>query len=56
MSLKILHQARFETARQAATSAKRHALTIAPCPSLTHTIGIQVKQKELTKTFIIILN
>ena len=29
--LKILHQAGFETARQAATSAERHALTIAPC-------------------------
>ena len=34
-SLKILHQAGFETARQAATSAEHHALTIAPCPSLT---------------------
>ena len=34
ISLKILHQAGFETARQAATSAERHALTIAPCPSL----------------------
>ena len=34
LSLKILHQAGFETARQAATSAERHALTIAPCPSL----------------------
>ena len=33
ISLKILHQAGFETARQAATSAERHALTIAPCPS-----------------------
>ena len=33
-SLKILHQVGFETARQAATSAERHALTIAPCPSL----------------------
>ena len=33
-SLKILHQAGFETARQAATSAERHALTIAPCPFL----------------------
>ena len=33
-SLKILHQAGFETARQAATSAERHALTIAPCRSL----------------------
>ena len=32
ISLKILHQAGFETARQAATSAERHALTIAPCP------------------------
>ena len=28
----ILHQAGFETAWQAATSAERHALTIAPCP------------------------
>ena len=34
ISLKILHQAGFETARQATTSAKRHALTIAPRPSL----------------------
>ena len=34
ISSKILHQAGFETARQAATSAERHALTIAPCPSL----------------------
>ena len=33
ISLKILHQAEFETARQAATSAEHHALTIAPCPS-----------------------
>ena len=29
----VLHQAGFETARQAATSAERHALTTAPCPS-----------------------
>ena len=34
ISMKILHQAGFETARQAATSAERHALTIAPCPPL----------------------
>ena len=34
ISLKILHQAGFVTARQAATSAERHNLTIAPCPSL----------------------
>ena len=34
ISLKILHQAGFETARQAARSAELHALTIAPCPSL----------------------
>ena len=34
ISLKILHQAGFETARQAATSAEHHALTIAPCHSL----------------------
>ena len=33
-SLKILQQAGFETARQEATLSKRHALTIAPCPSL----------------------
>ena len=30
----IQHPAGFETARQAPTSAKCHALTIAPCPSL----------------------
>ena len=34
ISLKILHQAGFETARQAATFAERHALAIAPCPSI----------------------
>ena len=34
ISLKILHQAGFETARKAATSAERYALTIAPCPTL----------------------
>ena len=34
ISLKILHQAGFETAGQAATMAKPHALTIVPCPAL----------------------
>ena len=34
ISLKILHQAGFETARQAATTAEPHALAIASCPSL----------------------
>ena len=34
ISLKILHQAWFKTVRQAATSAERHALTVASCPSL----------------------
>ena len=34
ISLNILQQAGFETTRQAATSAERHALTIVPCPSL----------------------
>ena len=34
ISLKILHQAGFETAQQAATLAKHRALTIAPRPSL----------------------
>ena len=43
ISLKILHQAGFKTARQAATSAERHALTIAPCPSL-HTVGLSTMQ------------
>ena len=38
ISLKM-HQAGFETARQAATSAERHALTIAPCPS-PHEAGL----------------
>ena len=33
ISLKILHQAGFKTARQAAILANRNALTIAPCPS-----------------------
>ena len=33
ISLKILHQAVFETALQAATLAERNAVTIAPCPS-----------------------
>ena len=34
LNLKILHQTGFETARQAATLAKRHTLTIAPRPSI----------------------
>ena len=34
ISLKILHQAGFETARQAATLTRLRALTIAPCPFL----------------------
>ena len=34
ISIKIPHQAGLETARQAATLAKRHALTISPRPSL----------------------
>ena len=33
ISLKILHHVGFETARQTATAAERHALTVAPCPS-----------------------
>ena len=36
ISLKILHQAGFETARQAATSAELHALAIALCSSLVY--------------------
>ena len=41
ISLKIVHQAGFETARQAATLAERHALIIAPCPSLTPQVHTQ---------------
>ena len=43
ISLKILHQAGFETARQASTLAERHALTIAPCPSLYPIFWLKVK-------------
>ena len=34
ISLKILHQVGFETARQVATSAEYNAVPIYPCPSL----------------------
>ena len=40
ISLKILQQAGFETARQAATLSKLRALTIAPCPSLQLLLNI----------------
>ena len=40
LSLKILHQAGFETARQAATFLKRHALTIKP--HLSHIVIIYI--------------
>ena len=40
ISQKILHQAGFETARQATTSAERHDLTIASCPSLIKYLAI----------------
>ena len=44
ISLKILHQARFKTARQAATSAKHRALTIAPCPSHINPYGAKTAE------------
>ena len=50
ISLKILHQAGFETARLAATLAERHALTIAPCPSPY--IGKNNKHKCITSHII----
>ena len=50
ISLKILHQAGFETARRAATSAERNALTIAPCPSLF--VMFLFTNWELIKTYI----
>ena len=43
ISLKILHQAGFATARKAATSAELNALTIAPCPSLKYNISVLSK-------------
>ena len=43
----------FETARQAATSAERHALTIAPCPSQ---ISIKFKLKGLSESITIIIS
>ena len=60
ISLKILHQAGYETARQAETSAERHALAIAPChnqnqTSLSHlcTIIFEIKgHSELSFDFI----
>ena len=47
ISLKILHQAGFETAQQAATSAEGHAPTIAPCPSLTDAFSFNPYAAEL---------
>ena len=41
ISLKILHQAGFETARQAVTLAKLRALAIAPRPSLVFFVGVR---------------
>ena len=43
ISREILHQSGFETARRAATLAERHALTIAPYPSLTTMLCFSVK-------------
>ena len=40
ISLKILHQAEFEHARQAVTLAKLRALTIAPRPLLTMLVHV----------------
>ena len=40
ISLKILHQARFKTPRQAVTLAMRRALTITTCPSINVNISI----------------
>ena len=46
-SLKILHQAGFEIVRQAATSAERYSLTIAPCPSLKEAVrGVTLLYKN----------
>ena len=42
ISLKILHQAGFETARQAVTLEKHRALDIAPRPSLVHIENLDI--------------
>ena len=44
ISLKIMHQAGFETARQAATLAKLRALDIAPRPSLMDSSTLYTKE------------
>ena len=41
ISLKILHKAGFETARQAVTLTKLRALSIAPRPSLLATVTFE---------------
>ena len=49
ISLKILHRAGLETARQAAILAKCHALTTAPCPSLIRSVylaGIRMYKQQ----------
>ena len=54
ISLKIQHQVGFKTARQAATSAERHALTIAPCPSL-YLKSKQSLVDDITRTDVLII-
>ena len=45
ISLKILHEAGLETARQAATLAERHAVTIAPCRFRIHLLACVYKMQ-----------
>ena len=46
ISMKILHQAGLETARQAATLTKLRALTIVPCPSQNECLVLDVLQSN----------
>ena len=50
-SLKIMHQAGFETARQATTLTKHHALTIAPCVFLNFTVNFATNHCVTTVLF-----
>ena len=51
ISLKTLHQAGFETARQAATLTNLRALTIVPCPSLGEMNQVTLFSRYRTRHF-----
>ena len=53
-SLKIMHQAGFKTAHQAATLAKRHRQTIVPHPSLSDVFRVEAVFFLVENTFCIL--